>query len=68
MLKTMRNTLGPLFLMSCCTPFVILMWYTNTVLNGSFSELLRLFTTNGFLRLFIPFGNLFSLAPRLPGN
>lgn len=48
MLTKIRNTLGPLFLMSCCTPFVILMWYTNTVLDGSFSSLMQLFINKGF--------------------
>lgn len=48
MLKKIRNTLGPLLLISCCTPFVILMWYTNTVLDGSFSALSQLIIDKGF--------------------
>lgn len=43
----MRNTLGPLFLMLVCPPFVMLMWYTNTALEGSLSELLNLIMQQG---------------------
>ena len=46
--KFVRTTLGPLALILCCTPFVILMWYTNTTLEGSFYRLGELFITNGF--------------------
>lgn len=35
MLLRVRNTLGPLFLILVCPPFVMLMWYTNTSLDGS---------------------------------
>ena len=35
MLLRLRNALGPLFLMLLCPPFVMLMWYTNTALDGS---------------------------------
>ena len=35
MLLRLRNTIGPLFLMLLCPPFVMLMWYTNTALDGS---------------------------------
>lgn len=48
MIKTIRNTLGPLFLITCCTPFVILMWYTNTALDGSFYQLTQLLLNKGF--------------------
>lgn len=48
MIKKIRNSLGPLLLIICCTPFVILMWYTNTVLDGSFSALFQLFLNQGF--------------------
>lgn len=42
-----RRMLGPLFLMLVCPPFVMLMWYTNTTLNGSATQLLQLITTKG---------------------
>ena len=48
MMKLIRRTLGPLFLIISCTPFVILMWYTNTALNGSFSLLLKIVKHDGF--------------------
>ena len=48
MLKLMRTTLGPIALMLCCTPFVMLMWYTNTVLDGSFYRLVEMILANGF--------------------
>lgn len=48
MIKLIRNTLGPLFLIVCCTPFVILMWYTNTALGGSFYQLAQLLLNKGF--------------------
>lgn len=35
MLLTLRNFLGPLFLILICPPFVMLMWYTNAHLDGS---------------------------------
>jgi 7-dehydrocholesterol reductase len=34
--KKLRQTLGPLFLMSCCPPAVMIFWYTTTTLKGSF--------------------------------
>jgi len=48
MLKTLRNSLGPFFLILACPPFAILMWYTNTQLYGSFSSLFELFYQEGF--------------------
>jgi 7-dehydrocholesterol reductase len=39
MLRKIRNTAGPLFLILVCPLFAILMWYTNVVLDGSFAEL-----------------------------
>lgn len=47
---TIRNTLGPLFLILSCPVFVMLMWYTNTQLQGSLSALWDLITQNGFLQ------------------
>lgn len=46
----MRNTLGPLLLMLLCPPFVMLMWYTNTALEGSLYELLNLITQQGLFQ------------------
>lgn len=43
----MRNTLGPLLLMLACPPFVMLMWYANTALGGSLSELFSLMMQQG---------------------
>lgn len=48
MIKLLRSTIGPLCLISFCSPFVILMWYTNTALNGSFSQLFHHINDNGF--------------------
>lgn len=44
---TLRNTLGPLFLITCCPAFVMLTWYTFTSLNGSMQELLELILKQG---------------------
>lgn len=46
----LRNTLGPLFLILSCPVFVMLMWYTNTQLQGSLSALWQLLTQDGFLQ------------------
>lgn len=43
-----RNTLGPLFLILVCPVFVMLMWYTNTQLEGSLLALWNLMLQNGF--------------------
>lgn len=45
----MRNTFGPLLLICTCPPLVMLMWYTNTALNGSFSELWNLVSQQGLI-------------------
>ncbi|MBL7525102.1 7-dehydrocholesterol reductase [Legionella bononiensis] len=42
-----RNTLGPLLLTLLCPPFVMLMWYTNTQLDGSFSNLWSMMSQTG---------------------
>src|SRR3990167_4450728 len=47
MANNLRNTLGPLFLMSVCPPFVMLMWYTNTSLNGSALQLWNTISQHG---------------------
>lgn len=57
MLKKLRNTLGPLLLMVSCTPFLMLMWYTNTQLNGSLYQLWQLILQQG---LFLTIYNIWS--------
>ncbi|CDZ77173.1 Putative protein-S-isoprenylcysteine methyltransferase [Legionella massiliensis] len=47
MSANLRNTLGPLFLILVCPPFVMLMWYSNTKLDGSFYNLWLLLTKEG---------------------
>lgn len=49
MLQNIRRTLGPLFLICVCPPTVMLMWYTNTMLNGSLTALFSMFAQQGFL-------------------
>ncbi len=44
----LRTNLGPLFLILVCPPFALLMWYTNTILQGSFSALFQLIAQQGF--------------------
>ena len=44
----LRNSLGPLILLLLCPPIVILFWYTNTHLEGSFLNLGALFIKQGF--------------------
>lgn len=51
MLERMRNTLGPLFLMATCPPLVILMWYTNTALHGSATQLWNIINEYGFFQV-----------------
>lgn len=46
----LRNSLGPLFLLICCPIFVMLMWFTNTALQGSLSALWTLLSQDGFLQ------------------
>lgn len=47
MFKNIRNTLGPLFLILICPPFAILMWYTNTQLEGSLLRLWQMMQEQG---------------------
>lgn len=47
MANNLRNTLGPLFLIAACPPFVMLMWYTNTTLNGSAAQLFNVISQHG---------------------
>lgn len=49
MLQWMRNTFGTLTLIIAFPPTVMLMWYTNTALQGSLSQLLELFNQQGFI-------------------
>ncbi len=48
MQKFLRTILGPLLLISACPPLVILLWYTNSHLNGSLSQLGTLIVQQGF--------------------
>lgn len=50
-----RNTIGPLLLILLCPPFVMLMWYTNTQLDGSFTALWNMLIQNGI------FGTIYSI-------
>lgn len=49
MWTNLRNNLGPLILMLVCPPFVMLMWYTNTQLDGSFYALWNLINEEGIV-------------------
>jgi 7-dehydrocholesterol reductase len=49
MWANLRNTLGPLILMLFCPPFVMVMWYTNTQLDGSFYVLWNLINEEGLI-------------------
>lgn len=48
MWQKIRDNLGPLFLILCCPPFVMLMWYTNTALDGSLYRLWAMINEQGF--------------------
>ncbi len=50
MWQKMRNTFGPLFLLAVCPPFAILLWYTNTALNGSFADLFAMMSDQGIFQ------------------
>lgn len=47
--KALRNTLGPLLLMVVCPTAVMVFWYTNTMLNGSFSTLWQKMNAEGIV-------------------
>jgi 7-dehydrocholesterol reductase len=47
MFKSLRNNLGPLFLILVCPPFAILMWYTNIALDGSLKSLWEMMQQQG---------------------
>jgi 7-dehydrocholesterol reductase len=47
MYRKIRNSLGPLALIVSCPIFVMLMWYTNTALQGSMSALWNLIMEQG---------------------
>lgn len=47
-LFSLRRTWGPIFFLLCCPPLAILIWYTNTQLQGSLSSLFHLFIQQGF--------------------
>lgn len=65
---TIRNTLGPLFLILSCPVFVMLMWYTNTQLSGSLSALWDLILEQGFLPTVMSIWKPYFLAQRLRGK
>jgi 7-dehydrocholesterol reductase len=44
-----RGTLMPLFLLTVCPPFVMILWYTHTRLGGSLEELVKLILRDGVL-------------------
>jgi len=44
-----RKTLIPLMLMFFCPPIVIILWFVNVHLAGSFAELCHFFSANGFI-------------------
>lgn len=46
--KFIRNTVGPLLLLLSCPPFVMVMWYTNTKLSGSFLQFWQMIVAQGF--------------------
>jgi len=48
-LSFFKKTVVPLILMLFCPPIVILMWYTNVVLDGSLSSLADKFSSEGVL-------------------
>jgi 7-dehydrocholesterol reductase len=48
--KKIRTGWGPLFLIFCCPPAVMIFWYTNTVLKGSFIAFWDKVATEGFLQ------------------
>lgn len=43
-----KRTAVPLFLIICCPPVVMLVWYTNVFLQGSLSQLYQLCASDGF--------------------
>ncbi len=51
MWKKLRNSLGPLFLIVCCPPAVMVFWYTNTALEGSFAAFWQKAMETGFFKL-----------------
>lgn len=62
-LRFARHTLGPLFLMTACPPFVFVIWHTHTALGGSLAELVAQFTEEGV------FSTLWAVsAPHLLGS
>src|ERR1700722_16783248 len=48
---SLRNTLGPLVLILACPPAVMIFWYTNTVLKGSFLAFWQKGIAEGFFTL-----------------
>lgn len=48
MLDKIRGTFGSLLIMLCSPPFALMMWYTNTALDGSLAKLWQLIVEQGF--------------------
>lgn len=46
--RLFRHSFFPLFLIVCCPPAAIIMWYTNVALGGSLQALGELFARDGF--------------------
>lgn len=56
----LRNTIGPLLLILICPPLVMLMWYANTKLGGSFLDFWNLIVLQGvFQTLYLIWGPYF---------
>src|SRR5271163_4240151 len=46
--KALKRISAPFLLIICCPPIVMLVWYTNIFLDGSFKNLWTLFSHQGF--------------------
>lgn len=63
-----RRTLGPILLILICPPAVILFWYTNVALNGSFNALWSLIYQNGLINTLVDvWGPIFLGTPQAWG-
>jgi 7-dehydrocholesterol reductase len=64
MIRWIRHILGPLLLITICPPLVMLIWYTNVFLDGSFEKLFSLFVQQGiFTTIYNIWGPLFFGTP-----
>ncbi len=48
--RWLQHIIIPFFLITCCPPIVMLVWYTNVHLNGSIHKLLSLLSQEGLLQ------------------